>query len=266
MPFFTSNGANLHVHASGKGAALLALHELTLDHRQWTPQQESWSGARTLYCLDRRGHGRSDRAASGYGWVGSAADVQRAAVQIGMRRLEPGAVVAQGESCDAALQLALADPRAVRALVLVTPLVWGVEVSAEWESVLAAMRAHVAAGGVAAAMELLRADHAFAAVRADPELLRSVTEMQSKCAGVALRRDEENVGTPTASRLAGCKVPILAVCGAGDRDDFRHTATAIAAACPRAHVVTCDGAAHFPNLEVPESFTDLVADFLREHA
>lgn len=266
MPYFTSNGANLHVHTAGKGPVLLALHELTLDHRQWTPQLESWGGEHRIDGLDLRGHGRSDRAASGYGWKGAAADVQRAAVQLGMSRVEPGAVVAQGESCDAALQLALADPRAVKALVLVTPVLWGLEVAPEWESLLAAMRAHVEAGSMAAAMELFRADPAFAGVRGDPELLRSVVEMQSKCTGAVLRRDEEPTGTATAARLADCKVPILAVCGANDREGFRAAAAAIASACPRAHVVTCDGVAHFPNLESPDSFAALVGDFLRENA
>ena len=266
MPFFTSDGTNMYVDVVGTGPSLLLLHEISLDHRQWTAQSEALRGEHRLFRLDWRGHGRSASAPTGHGWSGFAADARRALVQVGMDRLHPGTVIAQGVACDAALQLCLREPRALRAAVLVAPLLWGVEAGEEWRNLLQAMRSAARAGDLGAALGLLRADRAFAGIRADPELERSVRAMQERCRGDWLQSEETDPGTPTAQRLHECKLPLLVLCGREDREDFRHTAAQIAAQAPRAHVVELDGAYHFPNLETPESFNAVLKDFLAEHS
>ena len=262
MPWFTSEGVNMHVDVSGTGAPLLLLHEVTLDHRQWTPQSEVLRGTYRVFRLDWRGHGKSASSPSGHGWTGFAADAQRALVQVGMDRQHPGTVIAHGYACDAALQLARREPRAVRALVLVAPAIWGATFGDEWNALLAAMRAAAQADDLARALELLRADVAFAGVRADADLERSVRTMQERFSGDWLRTPSADTGLPTAAQLDECKVPILVLSGSRDRGDFGSTAALVAARAPQARLQQLTGAAHFPNLERPEAFNRVLLDFL----
>ena len=267
MPFFTSNGANIHIDVAGNaGAPILFVHGFTLDHRQWAPQREVLAASHRVFRMDLRGHGRSARAVRGYTWTGLAADVQRALVQVGMDRLQPGFLVGHSISADAVLQAALAEPRALKGIVIAAPAVWGWEFSAEWKALLHEMRRHAAAHDLARALETFRADPVFVGVRAQPMLETAVRSMQSSYSGESLLSDEVDSGVPTLERLADCKTPLLVVRSERDRDDFRTAAAEVAARAPRAHVVDIDGAGHFANLEAPRAFDRALQDFFAEHA
>ncbi len=266
MAYFTSDGTNMYVDVCGGGAPVLFLHELTLDHRQWLPQREAFRATHQVFLLDWRGHGKSASSAAGHGWNGFAADAHRAAIQAGMTRQQPGVVIAHGYACDAALQLCLSEPRAVRAAVLVAPVVWGSELGDEWTALIQSMRTRARDGDLGGAVQLLRADRAFAAMGADPDLERSVRAMQERFTGDWLRDEGADAGTPTAARLPDCKTPILEVCGANDRDDFRRTASFIASGVPNANVVDLKGVAHLPSLEDPEGLNAVLRQFLTDHA
>jgi len=262
MPYFTSDGTNLYVDVSGSGAPMLFLHELSLDHRQWLPQREAFRATNQVFLLDWRGHGKSASSPTGHGWGRLAADAHRAAIQAGMSRQQPGVVIAHGYACDAALQLCLSEPRAMHAAVLVSPVVWGCELGVEWNALVESMRARASNSDVSGAVQLLRADTAFSALGREPDLERGVRAMQERFTGDWLRDEQEETGTPTATRLPDCKTPILVVCGADDRDDFRRTAHFVAAAVPRAKVVDLKGVAHLASLEDPEALNTTLRQFL----
>jgi len=264
MPFFTSNGANVHIDVAGNGVPVLFVHALTLDHRQWTPQCESLVDTYRVLRPDVRGHGRSASATRGHGWDGIAADVRRAMVQAGMQRQQPGFLVGHSLFADAVLQCALAEPRSLKGVVVVSPAVWGQEFSASWKALLEKMRALAHQGRVDAALDVLRDDAMFRGVRADPDLDAMLRSMQEGFSGDWLRADESVHGQPTLERIEGCKVPILVVRARHDREDFHVGAHAIAARAARAHVVEIDSG-HFPNLEAPDLFNRTLRDFLQEH-
>ncbi|UCE03384.1 MAG: alpha/beta fold hydrolase [Candidatus Latescibacterota bacterium] len=265
MPFFTSNGANIHVDVAGAGAPLLMIHSLTLDHRQWSAQREALLQEHRVFRMDLRGHGRSAATTHGHTWSGFAQDVQRAMVQVGMERLHPGFLVAHAHAADAVLQAALAEPRSLRAVVVVAPVVSGCALSEAWRERMRRMRQHAAAGELESALELFRADPVFAGVRAQADLEAGVRDMQARFSGAFLY-DDDDAGTPTLERLADCKVPILVVRPQRDRADLREAASAIAARAPRARVVECAAVGHFANLEGPELFNEILRDCIAEHA
>ena len=265
MPYFTSDGTNIHVEISGTGMPLLMLHELTLDHRQWTAQKEALRGERKVFRMDFRGHGRSARPASGHSWTGLAADVQRGLVQFGMDRLNPGVIVAHGHACDVALQVAIAEPRRIRSLLLVTPILWGAPLSTEWRDLLRAVRRSVEADELEEAMNLLRQDSSFSGVRSNADLLRVVKEMQQGFSGL-LPLQEEEQSRATFERLGECTTPTLVLSATGDRGDFKEIAATLGQRLPAARLHACDGVAHFPNLEAPEEFNRIVLDWLQDSA
>jgi len=265
MPFFTSNGANVHIDVAGNGTPVLFVHGLTLDHRQWTPQREALVEKHRVLRLDVRGHGRSASATQGHSWDRLAEDVQRAMVQGGMQRLQPGFLVGHSLSADAVLQCALAEPRLLKGVVVAAPAVWGMTFSDSWKSMFEQMRALAHDGRVDAALDVFRADEIFSGVRANAEVDASVRAMQAGFSGDLLRSDEHPKGVSTLERLGECKVPVLVIRTQNDRQDFKVAAGEIAARASRAHVVEIDGVGHFPNLEAPEAFNRALQDFFQEH-
>jgi pimeloyl-ACP methyl ester carboxylesterase len=264
MPFFTSDGANVYIDVAGQGTSVLFVHGFALDHRQWMPQREALVETYRILRLDVRGHGRSASATSGHSWDRLVEDVRRAMVQAGMQRLQPGFLVGHAMSADAVLQAALAEPRALKGVVVASPAVWGMKFSDTWNGMLAQMRTLVRDGRVDAALDVFRNDEIFSGVRSVPDLEANLRNMQDGFSGDPLRSDESAQGEPTLERMHGCKVPLLVIRARGDRQDFKDAASEIASRAPRAHVVEI-ASGHFSNLEAPDEFNRALLDFFREH-
>jgi pimeloyl-ACP methyl ester carboxylesterase len=260
LPYITSDGTNLFLDVAGAGTPVVFLHGLGLDHRQWDPQWRDVACIAQAVRLDLRAHGRSAAGAAGDSPATLARDLQRALVQVGVDRLNPGFVIAHAHAADAALQAALAEPRALRGVVVVSPAVAGQTWSPEWQALWRGMRADAQGGRVGAALDRWRADAGFDAARMLPQAWAAIEAMHAGCS--AARFEQETAGEPTTfSRLAGCRVPVLVVSGRRDRADFRQAAAAIAAALPHAELHEMD-AGHFPNLERPVEFTERVRAFI----
>jgi pimeloyl-ACP methyl ester carboxylesterase len=77
--YLSAPGARLHT-ACWPGPTdappLLVLHGIWESWRTFAPSAERWSAQRSVYCVDLRGHGTSDRPASGYRFRDYAADVR----------------------------------------------------------------------------------------------------------------------------------------------------------------------------------------------
>lgn len=123
MPYITSEGANLFVEIAGAGTPVFFVHGFGMDHRQWDPQWNALGPGVQSVRMDLRAHGRSAAADGGYSYAATARDVDRVRYQAGIDRLNPGFVVAHSLAADAALQLALSEPRAWRGVVVVTPAI-----------------------------------------------------------------------------------------------------------------------------------------------
>lgn len=71
------NDINMHyVEWEGEGAAVLCVHGLTANCREWDRLGEGLSPRYRVVAIDLRGRGDSDKPASGYGLVGHAADLE----------------------------------------------------------------------------------------------------------------------------------------------------------------------------------------------
>jgi 3-oxoadipate enol-lactonase len=95
----------------------------------------------------------------------------------------------------------------------------------------------------------------------DPEVRRRVRDMLL----VAYEHGEaelEEPDPPAAGRLGEVAAPALVVVGEHDRPDIHAMADALAAGIPGAERALLGGTAHLPNMERPEEFNRVVLDFL----
>jgi pimeloyl-ACP methyl ester carboxylesterase len=114
----TSDGVRLHVlDRPGGDTSALLVHGLASSSRIWdlVAPRLAAAGVRAV-AYDQRGHGRSGKPSSGYGFERTSAD---AAAVIRALRLERPLVVGHSWGANVALELGVRRPRAVRGLVLV---------------------------------------------------------------------------------------------------------------------------------------------------
>jgi pimeloyl-ACP methyl ester carboxylesterase len=187
-------------------------------------------------------------------------DLVRIMVQVGMERTNPGFLIAPGWAADAALRAVLAEPRLLRGVVVISPELPGHQESPERRTLWSDMRAAVAAENVAAAFERYRRDARFDGLRDRPEIFSSVHAMHARCGGAALLVVETS--PQVVAQLSTAKVPILALAGALDREEFRATARDIARTAPNSVWQEVEASGHFPNLERPAAFEAQLREFM----
>ena len=76
MPHITRNGVKVFYESFGQGTTtLVLLHPWTTNHYIWAYQVNDFAKDYRVLVVDHRGHGQSDKPASGYGIGEMAADV-----------------------------------------------------------------------------------------------------------------------------------------------------------------------------------------------
>jgi 3-oxoadipate enol-lactonase len=255
----------LYHELKGSGQVVVFLHEGIADSRMWEPQWTSFAARYRLLRCDLAGFGRTpiERLP-----VTHAQDV----VSL-LDGLDVSSATIVGASLGGrvALEVAVARPDLVRALVLEDAGLPGVDWS---EAVLAYGAAEdeaVARGDLEAATEInvrMWVDGPRrTAADVDPHMRAAVAEMQRQALELQApcwERFEEDLLVPDiADRLGEVQAPTLVLVGEEDIEDMHALAETLATGIPRAQLVTISGAAHMPNLEQPTVFDELVLAFLR---
>jgi pimeloyl-ACP methyl ester carboxylesterase len=254
----------LYHETTGSGPPIAFVHAGIADGRMWDPQWAALGERYRLLRMDLPGFGRSpiERPALTY-----ARDVAALLDELGD---DPACLVGASMGGRVALEVAVARPDLVRALVLVAAGLPGTE----WSEAVAAYGdaedEAVSRGDLDGATELnlrmwvdgphRRPDEVDPAVRAAvAEMQREAFELQAP----EWERLEEDMLVPdVADRLGDVRAPTLVVLGELDVDEKHRTAERFAAEIPDARLVFIPDAAHLPSLERPEVFDDLVLEFL----
>lgn len=256
----------LHHEVTGWGQPVVFLHAGIADSGMWDPQWASFADRYRLLRCDLPGFGSSPLRGEPLRHAGSVA------LLLDELRVEEAAFVGCSLGGRVSLELAIARPDLVRALVLVGCGLpghrWSDTVRAYWK----AEQEAVASGDLDAATELnLRAwldgpartpEQVDAAIRAKVRAMqRHALELQAPYWESV---DEELLVSDVATRLGEVRAPTLVVVGAEDVPDIHEVASRIAAEVPGARLSWVQGAAHLPNLEQPEAFDAIVRGFLDE--
>ena len=109
------DGIQLHCYQFGQGEPLLLLHGIGANARTWGRAAEAFARRRRVIAPDARGHGLSDRPASGYRDLDYVADVEALLPQLSDQPLD---VAGHSLGGRIAAELAARRPDLVRRLVL----------------------------------------------------------------------------------------------------------------------------------------------------
>jgi 3-oxoadipate enol-lactonase len=254
----------VYYEVRGSGPPIVFLHAAIADSRMWEPQWTSFAAGHRLLRLDLAGFGRTpiERLP-----LTHARDV------VGLLdglEISAAGVVGASLGGRVALEVAVARPDLVRALVLVDSGLPGVEWSAAVRAYGAAEDEAVTRGDLAAATEInLRMwvdGPRRAAADVDPGVRAAVAEMLGRALELQApyweRLKEELLVPDVAERLPEVRAPTLVLVGEEDVDDMQALARKFAAGIPGARLATIPGAAHAPSLEQPAAFDGLVLEFL----
>jgi 3-oxoadipate enol-lactonase len=258
--------ADLHHEVAGQGPPVVLVHEGIADSRMWEPQWRTFPPRHRVLRYDMRGYGESPLQPGNYSNAGDLAGL------LDHLELGPAALVGVSLGGAVSLQVALARPDLVSALVLVGSGLPGWDWSEETKAGWAEEEAAFARGDLDAAVDVnLRMWVAGPDRSLDdiaPGVRGSVAQMQRLAfehwREVGDAAKEEPLVDAVAERLGEIAVPTLVLVGDLDRPEMRAIADYLAAKIPGARHATIAGTAHVPSMEKPEEFDELVLGFLSE--
>ncbi|MFA9444081.1 3-oxoadipate enol-lactonase [Egicoccus sp. AB-alg6-2] len=254
----TDDGVRLRTWTDGDPDAppLLLINSLGTDLSMWDAQVPGWSPSHRLLRYDQRGHGTSSVPDGPYTVARLGRDALTVLDHHGVERADVCGISLGGL---VALWLAAHVPERVRRVVLAdTAAKVGTEDA--WRARAATVREQ----GMDAVVDLVlgrffsptfRAGRAPALARVEQGLRRAAPEgYAASCEALAT--------ADLLAEAAAVRAPCLVVVGTADEATPPADAQALHAALPHAGYAELPGAGHLANLEQPEPFERLVADFL----
>lgn len=253
--------SGLAYEAAGDGAAVLLMHAGLSDRRMWDGQWQALADRFHAIRFDARGFGASADPTRPYTLHGDALDVLDAL------EVERAAVVGASMGGGAALDMALAVPHRVSALVTVNsaPSGWhhSREIMRAWEAVDAAYETQ----GPDAANELEMKMWLDGPHRAPDAVDRDIRTAVASVNRVLLERqaafavEPGELVPPAIERLGELRCPSLVITGELDQPSVLAGAFELASRTGAEHVEIA-GAAHLPMLERPREFLAAILPFL----
>ncbi len=257
------NGAQLYYEMAGSGEPLLLLHAGVADGRMWDAQFPFFARHFRTIRFDLRGFGRSARPGGRFAHHRDVLGLldYLDAPQASLMAVSFGGLVA--------LDVALAAPERVRALVLGAPSISGQPPSARVRDFWAQEDAAYERGDLHEATELnvrLWVDGIYRTPdQVDTAVRQRVYEMQYHLFTLPEPEDAEaeKLEPPAYGRLPQISPPALVLVGDLDLPEKVEGAARLAATLPNAQHAIIPGAAHMLNMEAPDTFNQLALAFLQ---
>jgi 3-oxoadipate enol-lactonase len=253
-------GGELAYDVEGDGLPLVLVHAGICDGRMWDDVWPELARRYRVARFDMRGYGNSSVTAAPYA---PHDDVMAVLDHLGFDR-----AVLCGVSFGGAVELdvALAAPGRVRALVLVCCSARGMKPPAELRALMDEADEIGEQGDFDTAVELelrIWLDGVGRRNPVDPAIRERVREMSRRGWERALEGAESRALDPPASgRLGKIRVPTLVVAGEHDQPWITDSCRTIAEAIPGARFELVRDVAHLPPLERPAAFVALLTGFM----
>ncbi|MFE3882210.1 alpha/beta hydrolase [Streptomyces lydicus] len=263
MHSFDTEDGRLAYRDVGAGRPLVLLHGGFLDHGMWDDQIPVFAPDYRVIAPDTRGHGGSSNASKPFRQTDDLAAL--------LRHLGVGPAVLVGVSMGGGLAVdtALEHPDLVGALVVSCVGTSEPAFQDPWVHAIQAEQDRALATGNAEAWVEAFIRGAAGPHRTlddvDQEVVRRLREMTWRT--VAKHTATEPVHmmpvADTWERAAKITVPVLAVNGGIDSDDHIGMAERLAHTVVNGRATTVEGTAHYPNMERPDAFNEILGRFLR---
>jgi 3-oxoadipate enol-lactonase len=245
---------------SGKLPPVMAIHALAMDGSMWSDAVSFIHSDVTVFAIDCRGHGQSEKPRGPYSTERFAKDVVDALDKLGHAR----AIIA-GCSMGGTTALALAGryPERVQGLGLFDTTAWyGEDAASKWEQ-----RAQIALSSGMSALTEFQLGRWFS-----PEFISAHPEVAERALGIFLANDTTAYAetcrmlgrADERGRLGNYKGP--AVLAVGEHDFATPVAMAeeVAKGIPQAKLTVIPNARHFTPFEIPEEIAARVEQVIHE--
>jgi pimeloyl-ACP methyl ester carboxylesterase len=254
------DGAELYYEGGGEGPTLVLFNDGLLDRRVWDDQFVVFARLFRTIRYDRRGYGRSSAPDRPFSEV---SDLHRLLRHLGT---DEAYLLGMSNGGKVALEFALEHPAMVAALVLVGPSLGGYSPSEEKRHRVSESLSFARERGVEAGVEAWMEDPFYPPAKersAARERVRRIARenLPRLLSAPGLREDPD---PPTVESLSRIVAPALILVGERDDRDNREIASILASRLPRVDKKVIAGCGHLVNLERPEEFYRVVADFLDE--
>jgi pimeloyl-ACP methyl ester carboxylesterase len=242
----------------GDGSPLLLVHGMALDRRMWEPNMAALAARHRVVRCDLRGFGAPPPPD---GRFSHADDLRALLAELGIER---AAVCGLSMGGGVALELALAHPEVVGALVLVDTDLPGVPLDDELRAAIGAVAACARAGDVDGARAAWLATPFFAHSR--PHVRAAVEQMVGEHTfwGMAHPRTHVALQPPAGERGRAVRAPALVLWGEHEVAQFAAGCARVAREIPGARAVVLQGAGHMANMDAPAEFDAALLAFLAD--
>ena len=269
MPHLDVPGASLHWEADGRASspALLLVHAGIADLRMWDPIVPALAEDHLVVRLDSRGFGGTTTDDVDFD---ERADLLAVLEHLGVER---AAVIGCSRGGSAALDLAIAHPDRVSALVAICPGVGGFpypELTAREDALFDEIDALLTRGDHELVARREAELWAFGPERSADSLDASFVEAVRELARGRAGHEHEKprpipLEPPAYDRVVDLALPALIVVGAHDLSESFPVHEYLAETIPGADSCVFDEAAHLPSVERPEEFLAVLRPWLAAH-
>ncbi len=259
-------GGQISFEEGGQGRPIVLLHEGIADRRMWNREFSLLARDHRVVRYDLRGYGNSTPATSDYSPV---RDLVALLDQLDLMR---PLIVGPSVGGKIALDLTLANPERVGALLLIAPGYSGMDydhvpggrATFERDERLSKAAADAwAAGKLEEATEHLRELWASSLTGSSLDLFRTmVRDNAAEIFEERSGRHETREGAPAATRLKEIRVPTRILVGDRDNPAMPHCANFLARGIAGAQVQLVPGADHLLNLSRPDAFDTALRGFI----
>ncbi len=256
------NGASIAYEVAGAGHPLILVHAGIADRQMWDEQFDIFAQHYRVIRYDMRGYGQTPMVAGPFAhWR----DLHALLVALDISRAYLLGCSLGGSTV---LDCALEYPDMAAALIIVGSAPSGYGFVGEPPLQLPALDAALKAGNLREAAELEVQIWVDGRQRTpdqvEPSVRDRVREMNIIALGSALAElgEPEPLDPPALGRLAEISAPTLLVVGDLDEPNILAAVDQLASTIPGASRAVIPGTAHFPNMERPDEFNQVVSDFL----
>lgn len=258
---FEVDGAAISYEVRGEGPPVVFVHAGVADRRMWEPQVEDLAEDFTVVSYDMRGFGSSPNPS------GRFAHHEQLLALLDHLGIDVAALVGCSAGAYVTLSATVAAPGRVSRLVLISPVVDGVEpddaVRDLWERESRALEDGDHDRAVEANVQGWLVGPHREAGDVDRDVRDLVAEMQRAALAAEDDGDEVEPDPPPGERLDAVTQPVLLVLGALDQQWVELCAHHLAERLADAQLEVVEDAAHLPGLEQPERVNGLLRRFLR---
>lgn len=258
--------ARIAAQCAGVGRPVVFVHANVADRRMWRHQFDTVATTHRAIALDRRGFGET--ALIDERW--SPVDDVLAVLDQLAGNAPPAVLVASSSGGSLAIDVALAAPTRIAALVLAAPGISGAPAATpapEVQALQDAIAAAREAGDIALANRWRAALWLDGPLVAEGRVTGPARDLFRDMNAIALATP--SVGTmvdapPAWGRLQQLELPVRILCGDLDLPHIQTRCAMLAKTVPDGKLDMMVGTAHLPSLEQPERFTARLQTLLAE--